>query len=266
MTKTDWAVGRAAFITGATSGFGEAVARRIHKAGGKVIVTGRRRERLEALCEELGSERIHMAAFDIRDRHALEKALTDLPAAFSTVDILINNAGLALGFDPAQSAKIDNWRTMIATNVTALAEVTHAVLPGLVERGCGHIVNLSSVASSYPYPGGNVYGATKAFVRQFSLNLRADLIGTPIRVTSIEPGMCDTEFSVVRWGGDAKSAAATYTGMQALKAEDIADAIEWALTRPAHVNINTLEVMPVAQAFAPFVVHREIEDEPCDLL
>ena len=256
MINSDWAVGRVAVVTGATAGFGAAIAKRIHRAGGCIIATGRRSERLDALAAELGNERVFTAAFDVRDTAALSSVLTELPSDFAAIDILVNNAGLALGLEPAQHAEIGNWHTMIETNVTALVQVTHAILPGMVARNRGHIINIASVAASYPYPGGNVYGATKAFVRQFSLNLRADLLGTPLRVTSIEPGMCETEFSVVRMGSSV-AAAKVYAGMTPLSADDVADTVEWALSRPPHVNVNTLEVMPVAQAFAPFSVSRE---------
>lgn len=193
----------------------------------------------------------------MRDRAAVEAAAAALPTEFAAIDVLVNNAGLALGVEPAHRASLDEWQTMIDTNCTGLVTVTRALLPGMVERGRGHIFNLGSVAGSYPYPGGNVYGATKAFVRQFSLNLRADLIGTPLRVTDIEPGLCGgTEFSNVRYRGDDEKAANVYANVQPLTAEDIADTIYWIATRPAHVNINTIEMMPVAQAPAGLAVHR----------
>ena len=194
---------------------------------------------------------------DVTERDCGTRLLAALPPAFSGIDVLFNNAGLALGLEPAHRAVLDEWETMIATNVAGLARMTRAVLPGMVERRRGHVINVSSVAASYPYPGGNVYGATKAFVRQFSLNLRADLIGTPIRVTSLEPGMCETEFSEVRFGGDRDKAAAVYAGVHALSADDVIDAVEAVLRMPAHLNVNTIEIMPVQQAFAPFAVARD---------
>jgi 3-hydroxy acid dehydrogenase / malonic semialdehyde reductase len=252
---TDWAEGRIALVTGATSGFGEAVARQIVAAGGRAIAVGRRRERLIALRDELGP-RLHPLELDLTDRDAIATAVAGLPAEFAAIDILFNNAGLALGLASAQEGKIAQWREMIATNVTAVTELVHTILPGMVERGRGDIVNMSSVAATYPYPGGNIYGATKAFVRQFSLNLRADVVGTGVRVTSIEPGMCETEFSVVRFDGDQQAADNVYANMTPLSAEDIANAVTWILQQPRHVNVNTIELMPMQQAFGPFAVKR----------
>ncbi len=247
--------GKVALVTGATSGFGAACAEALLRAGAKVIATGRREDRLRALAAK-GSDRVHAISLDVRDRDAVQAAVEGLPATFAAIDVLVNNAGLALGLEPAQRASLDEWETMIATNCTGLVTVTRAVLPGMVERNRGHVVNLGSVAGTYPYPGGNVYGATKAFVRQFSLNLRSDLLGTAIRVTSIEPGMAETEFSLVRFGGDAERARKVYEGVTPLSGEDVADAILWVVTRPAHVNVNAMELMPVQQAFAPFSVAR----------
>ena len=255
MSET-WASGRVAFITGATSGFGEALARRIVSAGGRVIATGRRRERLEALAAELG-ERLLPRQMDIRDAASINAAVADLPAAFADIDVLFNNAGLAAGLAKAHEANVADWDQMIETNVLGLARVTRAVLPGMVTRNRGDVVNVASVAASYPYPGGNVYGGTKAFVRQFSLNLRCDLLGTKVRVTSIEPGMCDTEFSLVRFKGDQGAADKVYAGMQPLSADDVAMLVEQVLRLPAHINVNTLEVMPVQQAWSAFAVSRE---------
>ena len=252
----NWAEGRIALVTGATSGFGDAVARQIIAAGGRVIAVGRRQERLDALRSDLG-ERLHPLALDLTDRDAIQAAVADLPAAFAEVDILFNNAGLALGLSAAQDARIAQWREMIATNVTAVTELVHAVLPGMVARGRGDIVNMASVAANYPYPGGNIYGATKAFVRQFSLNLRADVVGTGVRVTSVEPGMCETEFSVVRFDGDRSAADNVYANMTPLSADDIANAVTWILQQPRHVNVNTIELMPMQQAFGPFAVKRD---------
>lgn len=242
-------------ITGATSGFGAACARRFAEDGARLVLAGRRAERLEDLRRELSVPTL-LIPLDVRDRGAVAAALGALPADFAAVDVLVNSAGLAAGLDPADRADLDDWDVMIDTNVKGLLYVTRAVLPGMVERDRGHIVNLGSVAGTYPYPGGNVYGATKAFVHQLSLDLRADLVGKNVRMTSIEPGMAETEFSVVRFSGDEARAKAVYRGIQALRPEDIADAIHWAVTRPAHVNINRIEVMPTMQAFGPFAVSR----------
>jgi 3-hydroxy acid dehydrogenase/malonic semialdehyde reductase len=245
------------FITGATAGFGAAIARRYVREGHRVIASGRRAPRLELLRSELG-DACHGVELDVRDKVAVENAFRALPPAFRDVDVLVNNAGLAVGLEPAQAASLDDWDAMVDTNVKGLMYCTRAALPGMVERKRGHIVNLGSVAAMYPYPGGNVYGATKAFVHQFSLNLRADLLGTPVRVTDIQPGMCaGTEFSQVRFHGDTARAAKVYEGVAApLTADDIADTVYWVTSRPPHVNINGLEVMPVAQAFNAFKIDR----------
>ncbi|MDN7671577.1 SDR family NAD(P)-dependent oxidoreductase [Burkholderia oklahomensis] len=244
------------FVTGASAGFGAAIARVFVKGGHCVVATARRKDRLDALAAELGSAMLPIE-LDVRDRAAVEAVPAALPAEFAAIDVLVNNAGLALGVEPAHKASLDEWQTMIDTNCSGLVTVTRTLLPGMVERGRGHVFNLGSVAGSYPYPGGNVYGATKAFVRQFSLNLRADLVGTPLRVTDIEPGLCGgTEFSNVRYRGDDAKAAGVYANVQPLTAEDIADTIYWIAARPAHVNINTIEMMPVAQAPAGLTVHR----------
>ena len=251
-----WASGRVALVTGATSGFGEAMTRRLLSAGARVVATGRRAERLQALAADLDTERLLTRELDVRDQASVDALLAGLPAAFEAIDILYNNAGLALGLSKAHEADLDDWQTMIDTNVSGLVRVTRAVLPGMVARNRGDVINISSVAANYPYPGGNVYGATKAFVRQFSLNLRADLLGTKIRVTSIEPGMADTEFSVVRFKGDQSSADKVYAGVNAMTADDVALVCEGILKLPAHINVNTLELMPVQQAFGPFAVDR----------
>lgn len=242
-------------ITGATSGIGKATAERFVREGWRVIGTGRRSERLEAMKMALG-ERFHAACFDIADEAGIQSALAALPGEFRHVDVLVNNAGLALGTAPAQEAKLDDWKRMIATNVTGLVTITHMLLPRLIERR-GMIVNVSSVAAHYPYPGGNVYAGTKAFVRQFSLGLRSDLHGTGVRVTCIEPGMLESEFTLVRTGGDRQAHEAAYGGANPLKPADLADTIHWLATRPAHVNVNSLEVMPVSQSWVKFQVHRE---------
>lgn len=244
-----------AFITGATSGIGAAAAEAFVGAGWRVIATGRRTERLEALRARLGAQAVHTLAFDVADDAAMAAALDGLPAEWQAIDLLVNNAGLALGTKPAQDARLDDWRTMIATNVTGLVALTHRLLPGLIARA-GAIINLSSVAATYPYVGGNVYGGTKAFVEQFSLGLRSDLHGTGVRVTSIEPGMVETEFTKVRTGGDQAASDALYRGADPMTAADIAATMLWVATLPAHLNINRLELMPVSQSFAGFQVAR----------
>ncbi len=244
------------FITGATAGFGLATARKFAKDGAKIIGTGRRKERLDSLKKELGNAFLPLT-FDVGQRSDVEQAIASLPPEFSAVDVLVNNAGGAIGLDPAQSAHLDDWDKMIDSNVKGLVYCTRLLLPGMVERKHGHIVNIGSTAAEWPYPGGNVYGAAKAFVHQFSNNLRADLLGTSVRVTDVQPGLAGgTEFSEVRFKGDKQKAAAVYQGTQALTAEDIADAIHWVATRPAHVNVNVIQIMPVAQAYGPLAVQR----------
>jgi NADP-dependent 3-hydroxy acid dehydrogenase YdfG len=243
-------------VTGASAGFGEVIAQRFAAEGARVIVCARRTERIEALAERLG-ERAHALTLDVTDRAAVDRALASLPADFAAIDVLVNNAGLALGIEPAHRASLEHWEQMIATNVRGLLYVTRALLPGMVARQRGHVVNVSSVAGTYPYPGGNVYGATKAFVTQLSLGLRADLIGHRVRVTDIEPGLAETEFSLVRFEGDAQAAAKPYAGIEPLTAEDVAEAVIWAVRQPRHVNVNRIELMPVMQAFAGFAFHRE---------
>ena len=255
------AMTQTALITGATSGFGAATARRFVAAGWRVIVTGRRAERLQALVDELGNDergtpRAHAACFDMRDAAAMQAALDAVPADFAGIDLLVNNAGLAQGTQPAQRASLEDWQRMIDTNVTALVTLTRAVLPTLIERR-GAIVNISSTAANYPYTGGNVYGGTKAFVSQFSLGLRSDLHGTGVRVTTLEPGMAETEFTLVRTHGDQTASDALYQGARPMTAQDIADTIHWIATLPPHLNINRLEMMPVSQSFAGFQIARE---------
>jgi 3-hydroxy acid dehydrogenase/malonic semialdehyde reductase len=245
-----------ALVTGASAGFGAAISRRLVAEGYTVIGAARRLDRLQSLQAELG-DAFHPLVMDVTDAAAVDQGCAWIAQRFAGLDLLVNNAGLALGIAPAQQASMEDWERMIATNVLGLSRLVHAVLPGMVERNRGHVVNIGSTAGNHPYPGGNVYGATKAFVRQLSLNLRADLWGTRVRVTDIEPGLCGgTEFSLVRLQ-DAGRAAAVYEGADPLTAEDIADAVAWVATRPARVNINTLELMPVSQSFAGLRIHRD---------
>lgn len=248
-------MGATAFVTGATSGFGEAITRRFVAEGWRVIASGRRAERLDALRAELG-EAVLPVVLDVRDRAAVSAAVEAIPDAWGPVRVAVANAGLALGLEPADRADLDDWDTMIDTNVKGLVYTIRALLPGMVAAGGGHVVTLGSVAGSYPYPGGNVYGATKAFVAQLALNLRADLVSKGIRVTDIEPGLADTEFSVVRFKGDADKAKKVYDGIAPLTADDIADAVWWAVSRPPNVNVNRIELMAGCQAFGPFQVVR----------
>ena len=233
------------FVTGATAGFGEAITRKFIKNGHTVIAAGRRLSRLEALKDELG-DALTIVQLDVRNRAAIQLALESLPTEKRHIDVLVNNAGLALGLEPAHKA-----------NAKGLVNMTRAILPNMVERNVGHIINIGSTAANWPYAGGNVYGATKAFVKQFSLGLRADLHGTKVRVSDIEPGLVGgTEFSNVRFKGDEGRVEKTYENANALSADDIAEAVYWVATLPAHVNINTIEMMPVSQSFAPLSVYR----------
>ncbi|WP_350261960.1 bifunctional NADP-dependent 3-hydroxy acid dehydrogenase/3-hydroxypropionate dehydrogenase YdfG [Pantoea sp. BJ2] len=244
------------FVTGATAGFGQSITRRFIATGHKVIASGRRAERLKELKVELG-DNLYTVQLDVRNRAAIDEAIASLPAEWRNIDVLVNNAGLALGVEPAHKANIEDWENMIDTNNKGLVYMTRAVLPAMVERNVGHIVNIGSIAGSWPYLGGNVYGATKAFVRQFSLNLRTDLHGTALRVTDIEPGLVGgTEFSNVRFKGDDDKAGQVYEGTTALTAEDVTEAVYWVTTLPKHVNINTLEIMPVTQTTAGLKVHK----------
>lgn len=244
-------------ITGASSGFGAACAEKFAEHGCQLVLLARRVERLQALQEKLKATcAVHISELDVTDAQAVSAVLDDLPADFKNVDVLINNAGLALGLEAAQQASMDDWQTMVNTNILGLLRVTHHLLPGMVARGCGHIINIGSTAGSWPYPGGNVYGATKSFVQTFSRNLRADLLGTAIRVTNIDPGLAETEFSQVRFKNDVQRAVDVYQDTQPLRATDIADIIHWVTAVPPHVNINALEVMPVCQAWGPLAVDR----------
>jgi 3-hydroxy acid dehydrogenase / malonic semialdehyde reductase len=244
-------------VTGTSSGFGAAIVRRFAAQSHHVIAVGRRKDRLSALANEIGGAKVHVVSLDVRDRDAVMTAIAELPAQLSEITILVNNAGLARGLEPAHKAQLDAWDEMVDTNVKGLMYMTRAVLPGMVARNQGHVINMGSIAGTYAYPGGNVYGASKAFVRQFSLNLRADLTGTKVRVTDIEPGLVGgTEFSSVRFDGDSERAAKIYQGADALTPDDIAEAVHWVANLPARVNINTLEMMPVTQTFGPLPVHR----------
>lgn len=249
MTKT-------ALITGATAGFGAAAVRRFASAGWRVIATGRRADRLKKLVEEFGTDKVFTLAFDMRKPEAIEAALATLPDSFRKIDLLINNAGLALGTAPAQKADLAQWNQMIETNVTGLVTITHKLLATLMAQK-GAIINISSVAATYPYPGGNVYGGSKAFVSQFSLGLRSDLHGTGVRVTSVEPGMAETEFTLVRTSGNQTVSDNLYKGANPMTAENVAETLFWIATLPPHMNINRIEMMPVNQSFSPFQVHRE---------
>ncbi|RUR31977.1 SDR family NAD(P)-dependent oxidoreductase [Vreelandella andesensis] len=246
-------------ITGATSGFGKAAAQRFAQAGWSLILTGRRLERLKALEDELSQQvPVLTLALDVRDSDAVTNAISNLPENFLPLTCLINNAGLALAPEPAQKVALEDWHTMIDTNITGLVNVTHAVLPLLLKTGEGaSILNLGSVAGQWPYPGGHVYGASKAFVQQFSYNLRCDLLGTGVRVTDLAPGMAETEFTLVRTKGDQAASDALYRGTTPLQAEDIAEQLYYLATLPAHININRLEIMPVRQAWAPFAINRD---------
>jgi 3-hydroxy acid dehydrogenase / malonic semialdehyde reductase len=252
-------INKRVLITGASSGFGEACAHRFSQAGDDLVLCARREERLQSLRNSLaGKGEVHVETLDVTDRQAVDLFLDKLPEACREIDVLINNAGLALGLEPAHKADLEDWETMVDTNIKGLMRMTRLILPGMVQRRRGHIVNIGSVAGNWPYPGGNAYGATKAFVQQFSRGLKADLIGTPLRVTNIEPGLAETEFSVVRMKGDAGKAADVYKDTQPLSAEDIAEIVFWVTSLPSHVNINTLEVMPVCQSWSPFAVDRTL--------
>jgi 3-hydroxy acid dehydrogenase / malonic semialdehyde reductase len=250
-------VTRTVFVTGASAGFGASIARRFAADGDRVVVTARRADRISELAKELG-DHVLPVTFDVRDRDAVAAAVAGLPAEFAEIDVLVNNAGLALGLEPAQDADLDQWDQMVDTNCKGLTYCTRAILPGMVARRRGHVINIGSIAGTYPYPGGNVYGATKAFVHQFSLNLRSDLHGTGVRVTSVEPGLSGgTEFSVVRFDGDQAKADQVYRGVDPLGPDDVAEAVHWTASLPAHVNINVVEMMPVAQSFGALPVARE---------
>ncbi len=249
-------------ITGASSGFGEACAHHFAALGARLIICARRKQRIETLAQKLAESTDVLAeSLDVRDKQAVANFIDQLPEAWRSIDVLVNNAGLALGLESADSASLDDWDTMIDTNIKGLNYMTRAVLPGMVQRGKGHIINIGSIAGSYAYPGGNAYGGTKAYVQQFSRNLRADLVGKNIRVTNIEPGLAETEFSVVRFHGDIDKAQNVYQGTHPLFADDIARTVVWAATQPEHVNINAIEVMPTCQAWGPLMVHKDDANE-----
>lgn len=248
-------------ITGATSGFGEASARLFSKKGWKLILTGRRQERLERLQKELGGvDIVHCCCFDISNRQAVEEAFQSLPEAFSNIDVLLNNAGLALGLESVENTDLDDWEKMVDTNIKGLMYCTRTILPMMKQRGLGYIINIGSVAGNWPYPGGNVYCATKAFVRQFSLAIRADLLGSGIRVTNIEPGNAETEFSDVRFNQDNDRAEKVYQNMVALTAQDIADTVFWLANTPEHMNVTTMEIMPTEQSTGPLAIYRRDQE------
>jgi len=244
------------FITGASAGFGAEMARTFASSGHRVVLAARRTDRIADLARELGDSALAVT-LDVTSRASIEAALAGLPPEWKQIDVLVNNAGLALNTAPAHEVPLEDWETMIATNCQGLVTMTRAVLPDMVARGSGLVINIGSVAGHYPYPGGNVYGATKAFVEQFTLNLRADLVGTGVRATNIAPGLCGgTEFSNVRFKGDDAAAARVYEGTQPLTAKDIADTAYWIATLPPHVNVNSIELMPTCQGFSPFAIKR----------
>ena len=249
-------------ITGASSGFGKACANLFASSGWKLILVARRKERLQEFKQHFAStDKIHLLPLDIQDQKAVQERIHQLPKEFQTIDLLINNAGLALGLEPAQRANLEDWETMINTNIKGLVYLTHTILPMMVTQGHGQIINVGSIAGNWPYPGGNVYGATKAFVKQFTNNLRADLLGTSIKVTNIEPGLAESEFSIVRFHGDQEKAAKVYEGTNPLTPQDIAEIIYWVASTPKHLNINRIEVMPISQSWGALPVHRKLTKE-----
>lgn len=250
-------MGKTIFITGATSGFGRAIAAKFADAGWNLITLGRRQAKLDELCRRYSEIAVHSICADVRDEAAIRAAVSGLPPDLRKIDVLVNNAGLALGLTSIENADLRDWDIMVDTNIKGLTYCTRHIIPSMISNREGHIINISSTAAQYPYPGGNTYGATKAFVSQFSKNLRADLHGTGIRVTNIEPGLAESEFSVVRFKGDMTAAKKVYEGTKPLQPSDIADAIYWSVHQPAHVNINNIELMPVCQSWGPLAVHRE---------
>lgn len=246
-------------ITGASAGFGKAAAELLAKDGHRLILVARRLDKLQELQVALETK-VHVAALDVSDRSAVEALFVDLPEPYKDVDVLINNAGLAAGLDMAQDADLDDWETMIDTNIKGLTYFTRQALEVMKQRDAGHIINIGSVSGSAPYPKGNVYGATKAFVRQFSRNLRADLYGSSIRVSNIEPGAAETEFSIVRFKGDKDQAKKVYENARTLQAIDIAETIKWIIDRPLRVNIDNIEIMPIDQTYAGLIMYRQKDE------
>lgn len=247
---------KTALITGASSGFGRAMAYKFARNGWQLILLARRTDRLEAIKKELSSTPVHIASVDMTDQDAIAAFAENIPASFKKIDLLVNNAGLALGLEMADKTNLDEWNSMIDTNIKGLVTMTRYILPGMVENNSGHIINLGSIAGKWPYPGSNVYGATKAFVDQFSLNLRADLLETAVRVTNLAPGMAESEFSVVRFSGDKSKADSVYKGAKPLTPEDIAESAFWIASLPEHVNVNSIEIMPNCQAWGALAVHK----------
>lgn len=244
-------------ITGASAGIGAATARKLSSAGCFLVLLARRKDKLESLRDELGGKDIEIFALDVTSRSSVEKTFTAIEKEIGPLDALVNNAGGAFGLDSAQQSDLDDWEKCVSVNINGLMYCTHAVLPSMVKRNQGHIINVGSVAGTYPYPGGNAYCGAKAFVHQFSLSLRSDLHGTQVRVSCIEPGLLgNTEFSLVRFHGDEAKAKKVYENTSPLYPEDIAEVIHFCLSAPSHVNINTVELMPVTQAFAPLMIHR----------
>jgi len=243
-------------VTGATSGFGAAIARLALQEGARVIAIGRRKERLDVLVDTFGAEKVYALCCDVTDGVAVQREFDALPESWQAIDVLVNNAGLALNTAPAQDVPMPQWETMIDTNIKGMLYVTRACLDGMLRRNKGHIIMIGSMAGTYPYLGGNVYGATKAFVQQFAMNLRCDVLGSALRVTNLEPGLAESEFSLVRFGGDAQKAADVYQGTQPLTPTDIAEAVVWCASLPAHVNINRMEIMPTCQAAGGLAIHR----------
>ena len=245
-------------VTGASAGFGVAIAEQFVRAGHAVVAAARRTKRLEQLQDRVGSGRLHICTMDVSDLDSIRSGLESIPSSCRPIDVLINNAGLALGLEPSHQTSVQDWNTMINTNCLGAVALTRLLLPEMVNNKKGLIINMGSVAGIYPYPGSSVYGASKAFLHQFTNNLRADLVGTGVRATTIAPGLCSgTEFSQVRFGGDIDRARAVYEGTQALTASDIAETVYWVATRPPHININMLELMPTCQGFGPFAIHRQ---------
>ncbi|MCP1677031.1 NADP-dependent 3-hydroxy acid dehydrogenase YdfG [Natronocella acetinitrilica] len=256
---------RVAVITGATAGFGAATARRFASNGWRLVVTGRRQERLDALVEEFGGpEMVHALPMDMRDREAVEKGLGKLPAPFDAVEVLVNNAGVGYGLEPIQEGNVDEWEATIDTNLKGVLYATRTLLPGMIERKRGHVINLGSTAGSWPYTGGTIYGASKSFIQHFSRGLRADLAGHAVRVTNMDPGLCETEFSVNRFRGDVERANSLYEGNDPIISEDIAEAIWWVVNMPYRVNVNTMELMPLSQSWSPLQVKPVDWPEGCD--